>query len=686
MARQRNPSFPSPEPLSRRGFLKLAGAGAAIGAGGPWLRPAGYLRQSTLAFPAAQNIALAQLHLHATTNHNANYLSNHLASIQWHSWMARNAPGMAPYHAVWWSEHRHAYDQSTDFFIRLETGAINPDTWALEGMLPFDVANSYLRQMAERGCCDHAPAAGAAPPDHDHPDEAIDPRYYAHTMLPTVTGDAAALSCALPGNDFWEIRLTNPQTSGVTTVEYKPVSDPPKSRELGSFFLPRPVFSEVSLQLDCYRTSESDGQRVEIEVLLSDHVREGNGQYNSHAILFVLVWYDQVNGPIVTADKTQMKIQVNLPQGGDWQEGWHTLTLPITQYARMLISESEEGIDNAIQQIFFRVKAPTGTNMTFGMRRPTLISSIPSDQSNWEKSKAISEGYQRMGHRSFSGCEVGNLRSGTHTNAYLPTSAGNAIPPLDMGSDQIAAWAAGLGGLASLNHPFGAYNGDPLPPPQQDQRTRDLAASLLAQDVLGCSLLEVGYVVRGNVDFEYHVKLWDYLLTNDRLTYGLGNHDMHGEVWTWDRMAGCFGNYIYYGGELTQDSLLEGLEAGRVYFGNPWQLDGALDLSLNGVRMGGAAVVAPGSRFNLVITLPEWANHPEWIVTLKVFAITFPDPQTADPRSAARSFTNPIPGLPLRMPRAFDLYFRLEVQLNDHADYWQRTPVAWSNPLWVRRS
>ncbi|MEK7415225.1 MAG: hypothetical protein AAB263_18115, partial [Planctomycetota bacterium] len=237
--------------------------------------------------------------------------------------------------------------------------------------------------------------------------------------------------------------------------------------------------------------------------------------------------------------------------------------------------------------------------------------------------------------------------------------------------------------VASLNHPFGAFNDDP--DPNQEQRTRDLATDLLANNVDNCQWLEVGYVLRGAVDLEHHLMLWDYLLTNDKPIIGLGNNDFHGQIWSWDKPAGAFGNWVYYDGDLTQDSLLAGLRAGRVFLGNPWQMAGSFDLRVGQTSMGGTAYVLPVRTFTLEIDLPEWINHPDWIVTLRGFAINSPDPQTADLVSRSYTFSTPPASKRFVMPRNYDLYLRAEVMLNDNESYWLRTPVAFSNPLWVRR-
>ena len=65
------------------------------------------------------------------------------------------------------------------------------------------------------------------------------------------------------------------------------------------------------------------------------------------------------------------------------------------------------------------------------------------------------------------------------------------------------------GGVISWNHPFGDDNPPLLAPAARDTKRRQVFADMLAVDLFGMDVVEVGYNSRGGVDAATHLALWD---------------------------------------------------------------------------------------------------------------------------------------------------------------------------------
>ena len=150
------------------------------------------------------------------------------------------------------------------------------------------------------------------------------------------------------------------------------------------------------------------------------------------------------------------------------------------------------------------------------------------------------------------------------------------------------------GGVLSWNHPLGFATGPVLPPAEADAHRRSVLGSLLADDLLGADLLEVGYRLRGHVPFEQHLALWDTLSRRGRRLTGTGVSDDHSGR-SWRSLSNGFLTGIWSASALETD-LVAGLAAGRAYAWHPascpeLELDTLTDgtVPMGATSVGGAA-------------------------------------------------------------------------------------------------
>jgi len=166
---------------------------------------------------------------------------------------------------------------------------------------------------------------------------------------------------------------------------------------------------------------------------------------------------------------------------------------------------------------------------------------------------------------------------------------------------EVATIHAG-GGVASYNHPFGASGGPLLSVATQDTRLSQVASTLLANNLLDCDIMEVGYPVRGGCDLAHHVRLWDVLSRNGRFITGNGVSDDHfGSNW-----YGGKNNWYtsVWAASRVEAELVGALRAGRAWSAALSRFRGSLDLVADGsCPMGSVSVSQVATRqLSLVAT------------------------------------------------------------------------------------
>jgi hypothetical protein len=152
------------------------------------------------------------------------------------------------------------------------------------------------------------------------------------------------------------------------------------------------------------------------------------------------------------------------------------------------------------------------------------------------------------------------------------------------------------GGVVSWNHPFGFTTGPVLSVDAQLTKRRQTFADLLAEDLLGSDVLEVGYALRGYMPFSQHLDLWDTFSRQARWLTGNGASDDHSGH-PWSSMSNGFLTGLWAPSTAVAD-LAGALASGRAYVFHPGQTPGLqLDTLVDGaVPMGAASVSAATER------------------------------------------------------------------------------------------
>jgi hypothetical protein len=125
---------------------------------------------------------------------------------------------------------------------------------------------------------------------------------------------------------------------------------------------------------------------------------------------------------------------------------------------------------------------------------------------------------------------------------------------------------------------------------------RQTFADLMAEDLLGSDVLEVGYTLRGYMPFSQHLDLWDTFSRQARWLTGNGVSDDHSGH-PWRSMSNGFLTGLWAASTASGD-LAGALASGRAYVFHPGrtpglQLDTLVD---DAVPMGAASVSAATSR------------------------------------------------------------------------------------------
>lgn len=163
---------------------------------------------------------------------------------------------------------------------------------------------------------------------------------------------------------------------------------------------------------------------------------------------------------------------------------------------------------------------------------------------------------------------------------------------------EVATIHAG-GGVASYNHPFGASGGPLLSAGAQDSRVSQTAAALLANNVLDTDLMEVGYYVRGGCDLMHHLKLWDVMSRHARFLTGNGVTDDHFGA-SWLTTKNNFYTSVW-AGSRAEPGLVSGLRAGRAWCASLPRFRGTLDLVADGLCPMGSASISQATTRQLQV-------------------------------------------------------------------------------------
>ena len=340
-------------------------------------------------------------------------------------------------------------------------------------------------------------------------------------------------------------------------------------------------------------------------------------------------------------------------------------------------------MDNAMYGLSFRARSPrrgavadvTVAGLTFE-RTQNSAASVTANQS-----RLISTYQSRFPDLTVrASSEIG--RSMLHMNPFgIPQYWPDyATLPTDENTRfrQIVSTIHAQQGAVSWNHPFGYDMGPLLSPADRITKRRSVFQSMLALQVLGVDILEVGYKIRGYVDAATHIALWDTFSRNGTFLTGNGTTDDHsGQPWT--NLTNGFTTGAWAASRSDAD-VVAALVAGRAYVADMKRWPGGeTDLLVDGtVPMGAASVSSKTTR-----SLSVWARSLPANCSVQVAAGPVDYKAAVDPGTvvvstlAPSAFTGGTTAL--SVDTSTSRFYRIQVIASDG------TIIGSSNPVWLLR-
>jgi len=261
-------------------------------------------------------------------------------------------------------------------------------------------------------------------------------------------------------------------------------------------------------------------------------------------------------------------------------------------------------------------------------------------------------------------------------NDSTVVKAGNNSAAYEAWLHQLTTQIHASGGCVSWNHPYGYSGGALLPAATQDALLSQIAAHLVGNKLLGCDILEVGYVSRSQVDLAHHVGLWDVLSRNGLFITGNGVTDDHsGQHWltmvnNWTTTA--------WAPSISEAALLHALASGRLWTSSLAGFQGSLDLWADGRCPMGSVSISQLSSRGLQVRAENLPVGSSVEVVCGAVDYTGTTPNTAlIARLPASSFVNLQAAV--TVDTRVSCFVRLQVRNAGGA------VVAVSNPLWLLR-
>lgn len=265
-----------------------------------------------------------------------------------------------------------------------------------------------------------------------------------------------------------------------------------------------------------------------------------------------------------------------------------------------------------------------------------------------------------------------------HVNGF---GSGLSIPaegtPAAINPTAMVAAVHSVDGVASYNHPFGT-SGPSRTAAQQDSQRRAVATAMLNQDFYGADVLEVGFPGgKAGMAASQYYGLWDTLSRNLLFATGVGTSDNHtGKSWAtqqWNHVTRVWA-------DLDEASMLDGLRAGRAWFGPPSGYPGDLDLEADdGTPMGSVSVSSANQRTVRVRADGVPNGGSVTVVRGDVDSAGTADPNPSVTRQQYSASAVQNGELTVPVDTSSPAFVRVEVANSSG------TQVACSNPVWLLR-
>jgi hypothetical protein len=471
-----------------------------------------------------------QLHQHSWSNHNAAWQP---ASMQLHSNWA-SGTGLD---VLWWADHNPSFNQAADMPFGFAEATINPNTLdvaiPLPPGLPFWAVYNYVTQL----------------------------------RASVSSGGQAAASL---NNAMLRMQVQANADQTWDRFEYRTLTT--NGLKIQGLGFTRPLASDPVLSFDAARCDSAGSNAYgQVRVAMSWH---DYGTPVSQDLIYRLVPANQPGGIVQSSSRVTVTVPLVTSR----------VELPLLDHASLL----PDGDDNAIQEMYFTVGARNSAqaclelgNFNIHSRRPQASQIVQAQKDVAARHQATYGVTQHVTWEQFAG-----LR---HLNPYLPTTSA-LLPGLDdIQAQNFVPLVHAERGLAMLNHPFGAGNGDPLSVDEQEAQVQSLLSLMTPINAWNADLFEI-YRLRARVDLYHHMRLWDLLGANGVSMCATSTSDAHGGPFDWNHAMVVWINAASPG----QDDLLAGLRACRVFFGDLELFDGVLDLRLGSTPMGSVYPARPG--------------------------------------------------------------------------------------------
>jgi hypothetical protein len=359
---------------------------------------------------------------------------------------------------------------------------------------------------------------------------------------------------------------------------------------------------------------------------------------------------------------------------------WSTISLEPTRDIALLWPDLLPA-DSAIQELSFAAGSRSRAPAVFSVGNLQFSRTTTPLEDQRVLMDALASKYPSV--TQLQGTEVS--LAGTHLNWFgsrfaLPDYGTTPIlPPPDdpAATTTFAGEIHEVGGLSSLNHPFGSDVPALATQTKQDTARRLLAAKLIGNRAYGADILEVGYQSRGGMGLGTHLGLWDSLSRNGIFLTGNGVNDAHGGDWA--RSPNRFVTWAW-ATDSTESNLLRALAAGRIWIAEP-TFRGTIDLLVDGSAPMGSVSVSDRTTRSLQLTvtgMPEDGSVRLVTGPVDYAGPTVPDPDTVSQRFATSDFSSGPATVSVNT--TLGRFARLEV-----IDSTGRV-VAVSNPVWMLRA
>lgn len=384
--------------------------------------------------------------------------------------------------------------------------------------------------------------------------------------------------------------------------------------------------------------------------------------------------------PRRTATVSGRAVTVTVPVAGGAQT---QSVVPTDDLAAAFPDLGMRALDNGLYVLWFGVGAPAGVSATATFRSLNLTRSCVGEDALALQRDLVAELQPRYPELRL--VPALELSYGAHLNWIPSGTAPSLIRPTPGVTGAAYARAAfahvrAAGGLVTYNHPFGAVRGPLLTGPARSERIDTVAKAALAHDLYGATMLEVGYAVRGNVDLDAHLHLWDALLAAGSRVLADGASDNHtGTFTSWAQDPNRFVTDVI--ADCSDPAVVvPAMQEGRCFVSALGGYAGMLDLRVGETPMGGTAELS-----GTTVALTAFADGVPSDGTLGLVQYAVHRDRSAyQIRSPIWESTTPASGLVGGSTGAEvpvqDSYIRAEVRDGAGA------VVAFSNPVFLTRA